>query len=160
MQIAPNHVVSIDYTLRNDAGDIVDSSQGNAPLAYLHGHHNIIPGLENALTGRAVGDSFSITIPPAEAYGERDPGMIQSVPRNMFQGVDVIEPGMKFQAQTQGGVQVVTVTAVDGDLIELDANHEMAGQTLHFEVTVTDIRDATEEELSHGHVHGPGGHDH
>jgi len=160
MQIAPNHVVSIDYTLRNDAGDVVDSSEGNAPLAYLHGHNNIIPGLENALAGRSTGESFSVSIPPAEAYGEHDPSMIQSVPRSMFQGVDEIEPGMKFQAQTQGGVQVVTVTEVNGDLIELDANHELAGQTLHFEVTITEVRDATEEELSHGHVHGPGGHEH
>lgn len=160
MQIADNHVVSINYVLKNDSGEVIDSSENNGPLAYLHGHNNIIPGLENALAGRASGEEFTVTVPPAEAYGERDESMIQSVPREMFQGVDEIEPGMKFQAQTQAGVQVVTVLEVDGDQIKLDGNHEMAGQTLHFDIAVVDVRDANEEELSHGHVHGPGGHEH
>lgn len=160
MQIANNKVVSIHYKLTNDAGDILDSSEGQEPLAYLHGLGNIIPGLENALSGRALGDKFSVTVAPADGYGERDNEMVQSVPKSAFQGVDQILPGMQFQAQSPEGMQLVTVIDVDGDEVILDANHPMAGITLTFDVEVTEIRDATAEELEHGHVHGPGGHHH
>lgn len=160
MQIANNKVVSIHYKLTNDEGSILDSSEGQEPLAYLHGLGNIIPGLENALTGRAVGDKFTVTIPPADGYGERDNEMVQSVPKSAFQGVDQIGPGMQFQAQSPDGMQLVTVIDVDGDEVILDGNHPMAGITLTFDVEVTEIRDATAEELDHGHVHGPGGHHH
>ncbi|MFO7581038.1 peptidylprolyl isomerase [Guyparkeria sp.] len=160
MQVQNDHVVSIDYTLKNDAGEVMDSSEQTGPLAYLHGHQNIIPGLEKALNDKSVGDSFTVSIEPAEAYGERNEEMIQTVPRSMFQGVDEIEPGMRFQAQTEGGVTVVTVKEVNGDEITLDGNHELAGETLHFDVEVKDVRAASEEEIEHGHVHGPGGHEH
>ncbi len=160
MQVQNDHVVSIDYTLKNDAGEVMDSSEQAGPLAYLHGHHNIIPGLEKALDDKSVGDSFTVSIEPAEAYGERNEAMIQTVPRSMFQGVDEIEPGMRFQAQTEGGVTVVTIKEVNGDEITLDGNHELAGETLHFDVEVKDVRPASEEEIEHGHVHGPGGHEH
>lgn len=160
MQVQNDHVVSIDYTLKNDAGEVMDSSEQTGPLAYLHGHQNIIPGLEKALNDKAVGDTLSVSIEPADAYGERDEGMIQTVPRAMFQGVDEIEPGMRFQAQTEGGVTVVTIKEVNGDEITLDGNHELAGETLHFDVEIKDVRPASEEELEHGHVHGPGGHEH
>ena len=160
MQIANNKVVSIHYKLTNDAGDILDSSEGQEPLAYLHGLGNIIPGLENALSGRALGDKFSVTVAPADGYGERDNEMVQSVPKSAFQGVDQILPGMQFQAQSPDGMQLVTVVEVDGDEVILDGNHPMAGITLTFDVEVTEIRDATTEELEHGHVHGPGGHHH
>jgi len=160
MQIANNKVVSIHYKLTNDEGSILDSSEGQEPLAYLHGLGNIIPGLENALTGRAVGDKFTVTIPPEDGYGERDNEMVQSVPKSAFQGVDQIQPGMQFQAQSPEGMQLVTVIDVDGDEVILDGNHPMAGITLTFDVEVTEIRDATAEELDHGHVHGPGGHHH
>jgi FKBP-type peptidyl-prolyl cis-trans isomerase SlyD len=160
MQVQNDHVVSIDYTLKNDAGEVMDTSEQNGPLAYLHGHQNIIPGLEKALDDKSVGDSFTVSIEPADAYGERDERMIQTVPRSMFQGVDEIEPGMRFQAQTEGGVTVVTIKEVNGDEITLDGNHELAGETLHFDVEVKDVRPASEEELEHGHVHGPGGHEH
>lgn len=160
MQVQNDHVVSIDYTLKNDAGEVMDTSEQNGPLAYLHGHQNIIPGLEKALDEKSVGDSFTVSIEPADAYGERDERMIQTVPRSMFQGVDEIEPGMRFQAQTEGGVTVVTIKEVNGDEITLDGNHELAGETLHFDVEVKDVRPASEEELEHGHVHGPGGHEH
>jgi len=160
MQIANNKVVSIHYKLTNDDGDILDSSEGQEPLAYLHGLGNIIPGLENALNGRAVGDKFSVTVAPADGYGERDNEMVQSVPKSAFQGVDQILPGMQFQAQSPEGMQLVTVIDVDGDEVILDGNHPMAGITLTFDVEVTEIRDATDEELEHGHVHGPGGHHH
>jgi FKBP-type peptidyl-prolyl cis-trans isomerase SlyD len=158
MTISTNHVVSIHYTLTNDAGEILDSSTGNDPLAYIHG--NIIPGLESALTGRALGDKFKVSIAPEDGYGLRDNEMMQNVPKSAFQGVDEILPGMQFQAQSPQGMTLVTVVDVDGDEVILDGNHPMAGMTLHFEVEVADIRDATSEELEHGHVHGPGGHHH
>lgn len=160
MQVSENQVVSIDYTLKNDQGEVLDSSAQGEPLAYLHGHHNIISGLENALTGKSVGDSFTVSIPPEEAYGVRDESMTQVVPRHLFQGVDEIVPGMKFHAQAEHGLSVVTVLAVEGDQVHLDANHELAGQTLHFDVTVRDIRPATKDEIAHGHAHGPDGHHH
>ena len=160
MQVQNDHVVSIDYTLKNDAGEVMDTSEQNGPLAYLHGHQNIIPGLEKAIDEKSVGDSFTVSIEPADAYGERDERMIQTVPRSMFQGVDEIEPGMRFQAQTEGGVTVVTIKEVNGDEITLDGNHELAGETLHFDVEIKDVRPASDEELEHGHVHGPDGHEH
>ncbi len=160
MQVQNDHVVSIDYTLKNDAGEVMDSSEQTGPLAYLHGHQNIIPGLEKALDDKAVGETLSVSIEPADAYGERNEEMIQTVPRSMFQGVDEIEPGMRFQAQTEGGVTVVTIKDVNGDEITLDGNHELAGETLHFDVEVKDVRPASEEEIEHGHVHGPDGHEH
>ncbi len=160
MQIAQDSVALIDYTLTNDAGDVIDSSQGGEPLAYLHGHRNIIPGLENALAGKVVGDSLKVSVAPAEGYGELNPALLETVPRNLFQGVDTIEVGMQFQAQTAQGMQVITVKAVDGDEVTVDGNHPLAGQTLHFDVTVTEVRAASAEELEHGHVHGVGGHHH
>lgn len=160
MQIAPHKVVLIHYTLTNDEGDVLDSSGENEPLAYVHGLGNIISGLEEALTGRAVGDSFQVSVPPEEAYGLRDDELVQAAPRSAFEGVDEILPGMQFHAESSDGMQVVTVLEVLDEEIILDGNHPMAGLTLHFNVEVVEIRDATEEELEHGHVHGEGGHHH
>jgi len=161
MQIAENAVVAIHYTLTNDAGETLDSSrERNEPLAYLHGHGNIIPGLENALTGKQAGDALKVTVQPADGYGERHDEMIQDVPRDAFQGVDDLQPGMQFQANTETGPRLFTITEVDGDTVTVDGNHPLAGATLHFDVEITDVREASAEELSHGHVHGPGGHDH
>lgn len=161
MQIALNSVVSIHYTLTDDAGSVLDSSNNADPLVYLHGAQNIIPGLENALTGKRAGDSLDVRVSPEEGYGLRVPELIQQVPREMFQGVAQIEPGMSFQAQDQSGyMQRVHVTAVDGDLVTVDANHPLAGQHLNFNVSIVDIRPATTEEIDHGHVHGPHGHHH
>ena len=160
MNIAANTVVSIDYTLRNDAGDILDQSSPEAPLSYLHGHNNVISGLEHALLGKAKADRLEASIAPAEAYGEYDAALVQAVPRAMFQGVDDIDVGMQFQTQMDGGVQVVTGKEVNDDTVTIDGNHALAGQTLHFDVTVKGVREASQEELDHGHVHGPGGHHH
>lgn len=160
MTVESNKVISIDYTLRNAAGEILDQSAPETPLSYLHGHNNLIPGLENALSGKALGDKVEAVIPPEEAYGEYDDSLIQSVPREMFQGVDEIEPGMQFQTQTPQGIQVITVKEANDETVTIDANHALAGETLHFDVTVKEVRDASEEELAHGHVHGPGGHHH
>jgi FKBP-type peptidyl-prolyl cis-trans isomerase SlyD len=161
MQVGKDKVVSIDYTLTNNQGQVIDSSQGRDPLAYLHGKGNIIPGLEKALEGKAVGDNLKVAVQPEEGYGNHDPRMVQSVPKAAFKGVDNIQPGMQFQAQGPGGqARLVTVTKVDGDNVTVDANHPLAGQTLNFDVTVKGVRDASADELSHGHVHGPGGHQH
>jgi len=154
MQVQNNCCVAIDYTLTNDAGEVVDTSEGRDPLVYLHGHHNIVTGLEKALDGKAEGDNVKVTVSPEEGYGERNEDMIQNVPREMFQGVDQIEPGMQFQAQTAAGPQIVTVTEVGDNEVTIDGNHPMAGQTLNFDVNVVKIREATEEELEHGHAHG------
>lgn len=161
MQVAKDKVVAIDYTLTNNQGQVIDSSQGKAPLAYLHGKGNIIPGLEKELEGKAVGDNLKVAIKPEEGYGMHDPKMVQAVPKTAFKGVPEIKAGMQFQAQGPGGqTRIVTVTKVEGDNVTVDANHPLAGQTLNFDVTVREVREASAEELSHGHVHGPGGHQH
>jgi FKBP-type peptidyl-prolyl cis-trans isomerase SlyD len=160
MQIAKNTVATIDYTLTDPNGQVIDSSQGRQPLAYLHGASNIIPGLENALEGKSQGETINVTIPPDQGYGQRDPALVQPVPRTNFRGINDIQPGMQFQAQTPQGARVVTVVAVDPENVTVDANHPLAGVELKFDVTVKDVREATQEELQHGHVHGPGGHHH
>jgi FKBP-type peptidyl-prolyl cis-trans isomerase SlyD len=160
MNIAKDKVVSIDYTLTDNGGQVLDSSQGKEPLNYLHGAGNIIPGLEQALDGKTQGDQVNVSVPPEQAYGPRDERMVQAVPRTAFQGVQDIRPGMQFQAQTNAGARTVTVVGVQGDQVMIDANHPLAGQTLNFDVNVRGVRDATPEELTHGHAHGPGGHQH
>ena len=160
MQIAKDKVASIEYTLTDSAGQVLDSSVGGDPLAYLHGAGNIIPGLEKALEGKVVGDAFKVSIAPTEGYGEKDDSLLQTVPRTMFAGVDEIEVGMQFHAQTDHGMQVITVANVDGNNVTVDGNHPLAGQTLNFDVKVVEVRAASNEELEHGHVHGPGGHHH
>ena len=160
MQISQDKVVIMHYTLRDDAGKVLDSSSGGDPLAYLHGQGNIVPGLEKALEGRTVGDKLTVTVAPAEGYGQRDPALVQQVPRRAFQGVPSIKPGMQFHAQTEHGPRTVVVTRVVGDLVTIDGNHPLAGENLNFEVEITEVREPTEEEIAHGHVHGPGGHHH
>lgn len=157
--IANNHVVSFHYTLTNAEGEQLDKSQ-DQPLVYLQGAGNIIPGLEKAMEGKTVGEKFSVTIPAAEAYGEYNTDLVQEVPLQMFQGVENVEPGMQFQAQTDDGVQIVTIKAIEGENAIVDANFPLAGQDLTFDVEITDIREASAEELDHGHVHGAGGHHH
>lgn len=161
MNVAQDKVVLIHYTLRNDAGEVIDSSSGGDPLAYIHGQGNIIPGLEKALLGKQLGDKVSVKVDPAEGYGVRDDALVQQVPRRSFGGVPEIKPGMQFHAQTgQGHTRVVTVTAIKGDMVIVDGNHPLAGENLNFDVEIADVRDATAEEMEHGHVHGPGGHHH
>lgn len=162
MNIANNCVASFHYTLKNAEGDIIDSSEGQEPLAYLHGAQNIVPGLEKELDGKAVGDSLNVVVPPAEGYGEKNPELIQDLPANMFTGVDQLEVGMEFHAQTEQGLQIVSIVDVDGDTVTVDGNHVLAGQDLHFDIEITDIREASKEELEHGHPHSEEGcgHDH
>jgi FKBP-type peptidyl-prolyl cis-trans isomerase SlyD len=158
MQVSENKVVSIHYTLKDEQGATIDSSVGKEPLSYLHGRKNIITGLENALTGKNVGDKLTVTIPPEEAYGPYDQGLIQVLPREAFGGAETIEVGMQFYSESPEGVQMITIKSVDGDQITVDANHPLAGQTLYFDVEIMGVREATEEELQHGHVHD--GHQH
>ncbi|MGJ8515275.1 FKBP-type peptidyl-prolyl cis-trans isomerase [Carnimonas bestiolae] len=160
MQIAPNSVVSFHYTLTNDEGEVLDSSEGREPLSYLQGKGNIIPGLERQLEGREAGEKLQVRVEPGEGYGEVQPQLVQEVPRASFQGVESIEAGMQFQAQTQGGPLLVTVTKVEGDTVTVDGNHPLAGQPLNFDVAIENVREASNEELEHGHVHGEGGHEH
>lgn len=159
LMIGKNAVVSINYTLTNDAGEVMDTSEGREPLTYLHGANNLIPGLEKEMEGKSSGQSFKVTIPPSEAYGESNPELVQTLSKDMFKGVDKVEPGMGFTAQGPQGEQHIVVTAVDGDQVTIDANHPMAGKTLHFAVEIVSVRDASDEEIEHGHVHD-GSHGH
>jgi FKBP-type peptidyl-prolyl cis-trans isomerase SlyD len=160
VEIAPNHVAFFHYTLTDAEGSKLDSSEGESPLSYIHGHRNIIPGLERALTGKQAGDSFKITLDPEEAYGAYDDSLVQTVPRQAFEIEEDLEVGMQFQAQFKDGERIISVKAIRDDEVIVDGNHPLAGETLTFDVEVTDVREATEEELSHGHVHGSGGHGH
>jgi FKBP-type peptidyl-prolyl cis-trans isomerase SlyD len=156
MHISKNKVAGIHYTLKNNQGEVLDSSDGREPLYYLHGAGNLIIGMEEGLEGKNTGDKFILKISPDKGYGQLDPDMIQKVPRSAF-GTQEVRPGMKFSTN-QGGV--VTVTEVGLENITVDANHPLAGVELNFEVEVMEVREATSEEITHGHVHGPGGHHH
>ncbi len=154
MQVSNQKVVSIHYTLTDDEGQILDTSQGREPLSYIQGMQNIIPGLENALEGKAVGDKVHVVIAPADAYGERNDELVQAIPRSAFGDVEEITPGMQFQMDTANGPIIITVTKTEGDQVFIDGNHPLAGKELTFDVEIMDVRDATEEEIAHGHVHG------
>jgi len=160
MSVAQDQVVSIHYTLKNDAGEVIDASPAGEPLAYLHGHGNLIAGLERELAGRSAGDKLQVKVVAADAYGEYDPALVQRVPRRALKGIADVRVGMRLQAQSQHGARPVTVTQLAGDMVTLDGNHPLAGQNLNFEVEIAAVRPATPEELSHGHVHGPHGHHH
>jgi len=158
--IAADSVVLIHYTLKDDDGKVLDSSAGGEPLAYIQGHGNLVSGLEKALEGKSQGNRVEVSLPPEEGYGTRNEALVQRVPKRSLQGAGEIRKGMQFQAQTDEGMRVFTVTAIVGDMVTLDGNHPLADQTLHFDVEVVEVRDATAEELEHGHVHGAGGHHH
>lgn len=160
MQISKNSVVTLNYTLKNDQGEILDESKDGSFL-YMHGAGGIIPGLEGHLEGKSAGDTFSAHIEPADGYGERDDSMVQVVPRDMFDKEHPIEEGIQFHAESpEGDMLTVTVTKIEGDEITVDGNHPLAGIALNFDVKIADIREASAEEIEHGHVHGPGGHHH
>ena len=160
MEITADRVATIHYTLKDDGGGVLDSSSGGEPLAYIQGHGSLVSGLEKALEGKEGGAKLAVSVAPAEGYGTRDESLIQRVPKRSLQGAGNIKKGMQFQARTDDGMRLFTVTALVGDMVTLDGNHPLADQTLHFEVEVVDVREATSEELEHGHVHGAGGHHH
>lgn len=160
MEITADRVVLIHYTLKGDDGAVIDSSAGGEPLAYIHGHGNLVAGLEKALDGKRDGDKIVVSVTPAEGYGVHDAALIQRVPKRSLQGAGQIKKGMQFQGQTPDGMRLFTVTALVGDMVTLDGNHPLADKTLNFDVDVVTVREATSEELGHGHVHGAGGHHH
>ena len=158
MQVADNTAVSIHYTLTNDQGEVLDTSDGGDALVYLHGSGNIISGLEAALLGKKVGDKFNVRIEPEDAYGVISEDMVQVISKDMFEGVDHIEVGMQFHADVSHGPGIVTVVNIDGDNVTIDGNHPLAGEALTFDVEIVEVRTATKEELDHGHIHGAGCH--
>lgn len=161
MTVANDSVVTISYTLTDDDGTVIDSSGDNGDLSYLHGHHNIVPGLESALAGKEVGETIKTSVAPSEGYGERREDLVFEVPRDRLPADEELQNGMQFRAQSADGQEmVVTLVNVGDEQVTLDGNHPLSGQTLNFDVTIQGIRAATAEELEHGHVHGPGGHHH
>ncbi len=160
MQISNNTAVSIHYTLTNEEGEVIDSSVGNDVLSYLHGTGSIIAGLEKVLDGKSVGDSFTAHIPASDAYGQIMEDRVQTISRDMFEGIDNIQVGMQFHADVSEGPGIVTVVAIDGENITIDGNHPLAGMPLNFDIEVIEVRPATEEEIEHGHIHGADGHHH
>ena len=152
--VGNNLVVSMHYTLTDNEGNIIDSSEGQEPLAFLHGAGNIIPGLEKALVGKVEGDTLKVSIEPEEGYGVVDETLIQTVDKGVFQGVETVEVGMGFESQApDGAVHHIVVKAVEGDNVTIDANHPLAGVALNFDVEIVEIRIPSEEETSHGHAH-------
>lgn len=160
MQASKNTVVSFHYDLSDEQGQQLESNQGGDPVAYLHGAGNIISGLEAALEGKAAGDTLEVTLAPDQAYGERRDDLVQRMPMKHFKKVRKLKPGMRLQVPTETGPRVVVVVKVGRFMLDVDANHPMAGKTLTFKVEITDVREATMEEKHHGHAHGVGGHQH
>ncbi|GEM_PF-119663 len=160
MDIQKDTVALIDYTLYDSDGSVIDQSKEGEPLAYLHGHENLIPGLEKVLEGKTAGTEIEVTVPPEEGYGQYDDNLIQEVPISQFPEGSDPQPGMRFQGQTEAGVCIFKVKAVEGDKVTVDGNHELAGKELKFAVAVREVREAAPEEIEHGHAHGPGGDGH
>ena len=158
MQVADDTVVSVHFSLTDADGELIDRSADQEPLAYLHGRGNLIPGLENALAGKAAGENFTLTLEPEQAYGEYDRELVQTIPVSDLEGVDDIEQGMQLETENPDGPKTVWVSKIEGDQVTLDGNHPLAGETLTFEIELVEVREPTENELTHGHVHGPGGH--
>jgi FKBP-type peptidyl-prolyl cis-trans isomerase SlyD len=160
MQISKHTVAMIEYELTDDSGEVLDTSKGRGPLGYVHGVGSLIPGLESELEGKTGGDAFKVKVAPENAYGERVDEMVQAIPRSEMPADVDITVGMQFQAESPSGAQVVTVVGIDDETVTLDANHPLAGVSLNFDVQVLEVREASEEEIEHGHPHGPGGHEH
>ncbi|HVI59869.1 MAG TPA: peptidylprolyl isomerase [Luteimonas sp.] len=152
MEITDARVASIHYTLTDDAGNVIDKSPESQPLRYFHGAGNIVPGLEKALAGKHAGDSLKVDVKPEEGYGPRNEGLVQVVPRSAFQGVDEVAPGMQFRAESGGRSRLITVVEAGDEQVTIDGNHPLAGRTLHFDVAVADVREASEVEKQAGRV--------
>ncbi len=159
MEIQYGMVVGMHYTFKDD-GDLLDTSDVQDPMAFLYGFGNIISEPKNAMAGKSVGDKLDFAIEPEEGYGIRDEGLQQEIDGGDFEGIDDIQIGMRFQAETEDGHVPIRVVAVEGDTVTVDGNHELAGERLHFSVSIESIREAEQEEIKHGHAHGAGGHHH
>jgi len=154
MTVKKDKVVEMHYTLKNDVGDVIDSSKGQEPMPFIQGRGNIVPGLESALEGMKIGESCDISVKPEDGYGVHHPEAIQEIPMSALQGIDNLEVGMQLQSQDeQGNPFVVHVKSINEDSVTIDANHPLAGETLHFSVSIENVREATKDELDHGHVH-------
>jgi FKBP-type peptidyl-prolyl cis-trans isomerase SlyD len=160
VNIGPQSVVTFHYTLRNDADEELETSRGGEPTAYLHGANNVIPGLEEAMTERSAGDVFTATVSPEKGYGQRNPEQQQRVPAKHLVFKGKLKAGDVVQLNTKEGMRPVTVIKAGRHSADIDTNHPLAGQTLHFDIEIMDVREATAEETAHGHAHGPGGHNH
>lgn len=160
MSIKDNSVVQFNYTLRDEQGEVLESNEGLDPIAYLHGHDNMMPGVENALVGKEVGTKFSVTLPASETYGERNEEAEQRVSVKHLQGAKVWKAGMRALINTDQGQRQVTIIKMGKFMATVDVNHPLAGRELTFDLEVADVRDATSEEIAHGHAHGKGGHQH
>jgi FKBP-type peptidyl-prolyl cis-trans isomerase SlyD len=158
MQISNNTAVTIHYTLTNDTGEEIDTTRGSEPLVYLHGNGSIIVGLEKALSNKKTGDKFNVRVEATDGYGEFSEDMIQVISREMFDGIDNLEVGMQFNAAVNSGTSIITITKIDGNDVTIDGNHPLAGQALNFDVEIVNVRLATKDEISHGHIHGAGCH--
>ncbi|MDG2516565.1 FKBP-type peptidyl-prolyl cis-trans isomerase [Lysobacter soli] len=159
MKIEKDRVVRFHYTVSEVGQEPLETSEGREPLAILIGHGNIIPGLETAMNGREAGDKFEVDVTAAEAYGERREGLTQRVPKKHFKGAR-LEPGMQAVLPTNFGPRAVTIQKVGMSVVDVDLNHPMAGKDLHFAIEIVEVREASAEEIEHGHVHGDGGHHH
>lgn len=160
MTITPGQVVTLHYTLKNTAGEVLDSSEGDAPLSYLHGAQNIVPGLEKALEGKTVGVKLNIVVSPEEGYGLRQDGLQETMDLSNFENPEEVAEGLEFEVEIDDNIEIATVVSINEGSVLLDFNHPLAGETLCFDVSILDIRPATEEEKAHGHVHGEDGHEH
>ena len=160
MKISKNSVVSIDYILTDGKGEILDRSSKGKPLQFIHGAGQLIPGLEKVLEGKVLGETLKANIPHAEAYGARDEELLQNLTKADFADIPDLKEGMELEAEGDDGVRIITVIGIDGDKVIVDGNHPLAGVDLNFDVTIVAVREATKDELGHGHVHGPGGHHH
>ncbi|MCI4569381.1 peptidylprolyl isomerase [Lysobacter sp. CFH 32150] len=159
MKIEKDRVVRFHYTVSEVGQEALESSKEREPLAILIGHGNIIPGLESAMDGREAGENFGVDVPAAQAYGEKRDGLTQRVPKKHF-GAQRLEPGMQVVLNTNFGPRAVTIQKIGMSVVDIDLNHPMAGKDLHFDVEIVEVREASAEELEHGHVHGDGGHQH
>lgn len=160
MQVAKDKVVAFHYTLTDETGSKIDSSRESEPLAILLGHGALIPGVEAALDGKVIGDQFQVSVAPEDGYGLRDENRTQRVPKKYFQDGERLKVGMVTTLRSQQGVHQVTVIKVGSTVVDIDGNHPLAGKTLNFDIEITEVRDASPEEIAHGHVHGAGGHHH
>ena len=156
--VGEKKVVSIEYVLRNAAGEELDRSQPDHPLLFLCGSHNIVPGLEKQLLGKVVGDEVDAVVPPEEGYGPKMKVKDLRFPRSSFPADAKLEKGVQFMTRTEKGPMPLWVKKVQGPTVICTPLHPLAGVELHFHVKILELRDATEEELQHGHAHGPGGH--
>ena len=160
MKISKNRVVSLDYTLKNNVGTVLDTSSGREPLVYLHGVGGLIPGLENKLEGLEANAKLNVVIQPEDGYGKRSDELVHKVSKAGFQGEEEMEVGMQVQLDTDNGPMIATIANIEEEEVTLDLNHPLADEVLHFDVEIKDVRTATEDEISHGHAHGVGGHHH